>query len=128
MSILPPSIGVQTPRAGRRNRRPAKAAGRCSIRGTPARFVSIPRPIPQSAPTARRRGSAGQPARRSKPRSTPGTNDEEKAAIARLNKAAFEDVIYAPTGFFLAYQAWRKSVGGIVKGPLPFFWGVSKAA
>jgi len=54
--------------------------------------------------------------------------DEEKAAIARLNKAAFEDVVYAPTGFFLAYQAWRKNVGGIVKGPLPFFWGVSKAA
>jgi peptide/nickel transport system substrate-binding protein len=54
--------------------------------------------------------------------------DEEKAAIARLNKAAFEDVVYAPTGFFLAYQAWRNSVGGIVKGPLPFFWGVSKAA
>ena len=54
--------------------------------------------------------------------------NEEKAAIARLNKAAFEDVVYAPTGFFLAYQAWRKNVGGIVKGPLPFFWGVSKAA
>ncbi len=54
--------------------------------------------------------------------------DEEKAAIARLNKAAFEDVVYAPTGFFLAYQAWRKNVGGIVKGPLPFFWGVSKVA
>jgi len=54
--------------------------------------------------------------------------DEEKAAIARLNKAAFEDVVYAPTGFFLAYQAWRKAVGGIVKGPLPFFWGVSKAS
>ncbi len=54
--------------------------------------------------------------------------DEEKAAIARLNKAALEDVVYAPTGFFLAYQAWRKNVDGIVKGPLPFFWGVSKAA
>ena len=54
--------------------------------------------------------------------------DEEKAAIARLNKAAMEDVIYAPTGFFLSYTAWRKNVAGIVKGPLPFFWGVSKTA
>jgi peptide/nickel transport system substrate-binding protein len=52
---------------------------------------------------------------------------EEKAAIARLNKAAMEDVIYAPTGFFLGYQAWRKTVSGVVKGPIPFFWGVSKA-
>jgi peptide/nickel transport system substrate-binding protein len=53
--------------------------------------------------------------------------DEEKAAIRRLNKAALDNVIYAPTGFFLAYQAWRKNVTGIVKGPLPFFWDVAKA-
>jgi peptide/nickel transport system substrate-binding protein len=53
--------------------------------------------------------------------------DEEKAAIRRLNKAALDNVIYAPTGFFLSYQAWRKNVSGIVKGPLPFFWDVAKA-
>jgi peptide/nickel transport system substrate-binding protein len=51
----------------------------------------------------------------------------EKAAIARVNKAALEHVVYAPTGFFMGYQAWRKNVSGVVKGPLPFFWGVSKA-
>ncbi|MCK1514460.1 ABC transporter substrate-binding protein [Bradyrhizobium sp. 190] len=54
--------------------------------------------------------------------------DEEKAAVKRLNKAAIEDVVYAPTGFFLSYTAWRKNVSGIAKGPLPFFWGVSKTA
>jgi peptide/nickel transport system substrate-binding protein len=52
--------------------------------------------------------------------------DEEKAAVRRLSNAAFDDVVYAPLGFFLQYQAWRKNVSGIVKGPLPFFWGVSK--
>jgi peptide/nickel transport system substrate-binding protein len=52
--------------------------------------------------------------------------DAEKAAIARLNRAACEDVIYAPTGFFVTHQAWRSNVTGIVKGPLPFFWRVSK--
>ena len=52
----------------------------------------------------------------------------EKAAIAKLNKAALETVIYAPTGFFLGYQAWRKKVTGVVKGPLPFFWNVAKTA
>jgi peptide/nickel transport system substrate-binding protein len=57
-----------------------------------------------------------------------GNLDEEKAAVSRLNKAALEDVIYAPTGFFLSYTAWRKNVSGIAKGPLPFFWGVSKTA
>jgi len=54
--------------------------------------------------------------------------DEEKAAANRLNKAAFDDVVYVPTGFFLSYTAWRKNVSGVVKGPLPFFWGVSKTA
>jgi peptide/nickel transport system substrate-binding protein len=56
------------------------------------------------------------------------TLDEEKAAIGRLNKAALDGVVYAPTGFFLGYQAWRKNVSGVVKGPLPFFWGVAKTA
>jgi peptide/nickel transport system substrate-binding protein len=54
------------------------------------------------------------------------TLDEEKAIARRLNKAAFDHVVYAPLGFFLQYQAWRKDVTGIVKGPLPFFWGVRK--
>ena len=54
--------------------------------------------------------------------------DDEKAAIGRLNKAALDNVVFAPTGFFLQYQAWRKNVSGVVKGPLPFFWGVSKTA
>jgi peptide/nickel transport system substrate-binding protein len=53
--------------------------------------------------------------------------DEEKAAMAKLNKAAMDNVVYAPTGFYLAYQAWRKNVTGVKSGPLPFFWGVAKA-
>src|SRR5262249_36184755 len=54
--------------------------------------------------------------------------DEGKGAIARVNKAALDAVVFAPTGFFLTYQAWRKNVSGVVKGPLPFFWGVGKIA
>ena len=52
---------------------------------------------------------------------------EEKAAMDRLNKAAVENVVYAPTGFYLGYQAWRKNVTGVTSGPLPFFWNVAKA-
>ena len=52
--------------------------------------------------------------------------EAEKRAIAQVNRAAMEDVVYAPTGFFLTYQGWRRNVSGIQKGPLPFFWGVSK--
>jgi peptide/nickel transport system substrate-binding protein len=46
--------------------------------------------------------------------------------VRRLNKAALDHVVYAPLGVFMRYQAWRKNVIGIVQGPLPFFWGVSK--
>ena len=54
--------------------------------------------------------------------------DEEKAVAARINKAAIDDVVFAPTGFFLGYTAWRKNVSGVTKGPIPLFWGVSKTA
>ncbi len=37
-----------------------------------------------------------------------------------------EDVVYAPTGFFLATRPGAAMSTGIVKGPLPFFWGVAK--
>jgi peptide/nickel transport system substrate-binding protein len=51
----------------------------------------------------------------------------EKVAIAEVNKAAMDDVVYVPTGFFKGYQAWRKNVSGVVKAPFPVFWDVTKA-
>jgi peptide/nickel transport system substrate-binding protein len=53
--------------------------------------------------------------------------DAEKAAVAEMNAAAMAHATYVPTGFYKTYQAWRRSVSGVVGGPLPFFWGVSKA-
>ena len=50
----------------------------------------------------------------------------EKAAMARINQASFENVTFVPTGFFLGYQAWRKTVTGVVKAPFPVFWDVRK--
>ena len=54
--------------------------------------------------------------------------EQEKAAVRRLNRAAFEHVVYAPTGLFMIHQAWRSNLAGVVAGPLPSFWGVSKTA
>ena len=51
----------------------------------------------------------------------------EKAAYAAINKAAFDDVVYAQTGFFLGYQSWNKKLSGVVKAPFPVFWDVKKA-
>ncbi len=54
--------------------------------------------------------------------------EEEKAIAERINRAALEDVVFVPTGFFLAKQAWRSSVKGVVTAPIPVFWETSKAA
>lgn len=53
--------------------------------------------------------------------------DAEKAAMGRLNRAAMENVVYIPSGFFLGYQAWRRNVSGVVRGPIPFPWNVTKS-
>jgi peptide/nickel transport system substrate-binding protein len=54
--------------------------------------------------------------------------DEEKAIARRLNKAALDHVVYAPLGMYLRHFAWRKSLAGVARAPLPLFWGVSKTA
>jgi peptide/nickel transport system substrate-binding protein len=51
----------------------------------------------------------------------------EKAAAQKINRASFENVTYIPTGFFLQYTAWRKTVSGVVKAPFPVFWGLQKS-
>jgi peptide/nickel transport system substrate-binding protein len=53
---------------------------------------------------------------------------EERSAARRLNKAALDHAVYAPLGSYLLHHAWRKNVTGIERGPLPFLWGVAKAA
>ena len=52
--------------------------------------------------------------------------DAEKTIARRLNKAALDHVVYAPLGMYLRHFAWRKNVSGVARGPVPFFWGVSK--
>ena len=54
--------------------------------------------------------------------------EAEKKIIGKVNKIAIDNVVYAPTGFFQGYQAWRKNVSGVVKGPIPFSWDVTKTA
>ena len=51
----------------------------------------------------------------------------EKKAIDELNKAAMDDVVYIPTGFFQFKQAWRSNLSGVVRAPFPVFWDVTKA-
>jgi peptide/nickel transport system substrate-binding protein len=55
------------------------------------------------------------------------TIEQEKEAVAQMNRELFRHVTYIPTGFYLGFQAWRRNVSGVVKGPIPFFWGVAKS-
>jgi peptide/nickel transport system substrate-binding protein len=50
----------------------------------------------------------------------------ERAAVARLNEASMAFMTWVPTGLFMSYQAWRRNLSGIGKGPMPLFWGVAK--
>ena len=52
--------------------------------------------------------------------------EAEKAAVAEVNAALWRHVTYVPTGFYKMYQAWRRSLKGVVGAPIPVFWGVSK--
>ncbi|MEO3474785.1 ABC transporter substrate-binding protein [Roseomonas sp. CAU 1739] len=52
--------------------------------------------------------------------------DAEKVVARQLNADALEHVVFVPTGFYLNKQAWRTSLDGIVAGPLPVFWDVTK--
>jgi peptide/nickel transport system substrate-binding protein len=53
--------------------------------------------------------------------------EEEKGAARRLNKVALDHALFAPLGVCMRHYAWRKSLTGITKGPMPLFWGVSKS-
>jgi peptide/nickel transport system substrate-binding protein len=54
--------------------------------------------------------------------------DAEQAAMRRFNKAALEQVVFAPLGWYLRHYAYRRNLVGVAKAPLPLFWGVSKVA
>ena len=56
-----------------------------------------------------------------------GYPDQYELAQEELSALTAEHVVYVPTGFYYGYQAWRSNVTGIVKAPIPFFWGVAKA-
>jgi peptide/nickel transport system substrate-binding protein len=55
-----------------------------------------------------------------------GTPADAAAAALAVTRATLANVSYIPTGFFQRYQAWRTSLSGIARAPLPLFWGVQK--
>jgi peptide/nickel transport system substrate-binding protein len=54
------------------------------------------------------------------------TPDDAAEAAVAVSRASLAAVTYVPTGFFLRYQAWRTSLSGVGRAPLPLFWDVRK--
>jgi peptide/nickel transport system substrate-binding protein len=54
----------------------------------------------------------------------------DEAELQRLNQQvqarAFETVPFIPLGQYLPSAAWRSNLSGILKGPVPVFWNVTK--
>ncbi|MBV1798097.1 ABC transporter substrate-binding protein [Siccirubricoccus sp. G192] len=54
----------------------------------------------------------------------------DEAELQRLNRQvqarAFETVPFIPLGQYLPSAAWRSNLDGILKGPVPVFWNVTK--
>ncbi|WP_135467540.1 ABC transporter substrate-binding protein [Crenalkalicoccus roseus] len=56
------------------------------------------------------------------------TDEAEMMRLSeRIQARAFETVPFIPLGQYLPSAAWRSSLSGILKGPVPVFWNVSKA-
>jgi peptide/nickel transport system substrate-binding protein len=50
----------------------------------------------------------------------------QKQVAAELQKAAFQEVPYVPTGQFVIPTAYRKNLDGLIVAPVAFLWNVEK--
>ncbi|WP_207481565.1 ABC transporter substrate-binding protein [Arenibaculum pallidiluteum] len=55
------------------------------------------------------------------------TPEAQKEAAVAIQTHAYETVNYIPLGQYTSPAAWRKSLTGIVKAPVPIFWNVKKS-
>jgi peptide/nickel transport system substrate-binding protein len=52
---------------------------------------------------------------------------ERKRLAASIQEEAFSDGMIIPLGQYFQSAAWRKTLSGHLKGPVPLFWNVKKA-
>lgn len=56
-----------------------------------------------------------------------GSLDEQKKIAAELQALAYEEVMYIPLGQYFTPTAWSSKLEGVLEGPAPFFWNISKS-
>jgi peptide/nickel transport system substrate-binding protein len=52
--------------------------------------------------------------------------DEQKKLAMEIQKVAYEEGVYAPIGQYFVPSAWSANLDGVLDGPVPFFWNISK--
>ena len=124
-------LGHGRPAPRLEERRRGRAAGACSTPGMPAPTAPTRRPTSRSAPTARRPGSAGPTARgreggrglvrRQEPRRGEGGDRPPQQGGDGARRSTSRPASSTAT------RPGAATSRGVVKGPLPFFWGVTKA-
>ena len=57
---------------------------------------------------------------------TAGSLDEQKAIAEKIQMIAYEEGMYAPIGQYFVPTAWSSNLEGVLDGPAPFFWNISK--
>ncbi|MGR3603715.1 ABC transporter substrate-binding protein [Sulfitobacter sp.] len=52
--------------------------------------------------------------------------DEQKKIAEEIQKIAYEEGMYAPIGQYFVPAAWSNKLEGVLDGPAPFFWNLTK--
>jgi peptide/nickel transport system substrate-binding protein len=51
---------------------------------------------------------------------------KQKEIATEIQKKAFEDVMWIPTGIYYEPSAYRSNLAGVLKSPFPAFWNIDK--
>ena len=51
---------------------------------------------------------------------------EQKRIAEEIQALAYDEVMYVPLGQYISPTAWRTSLSGVLPGPVPYFWNVTK--
>ena len=51
---------------------------------------------------------------------------KQKEIAAAIQKRAYDDVMWIPTGMYFEPSAWRTNLAGVLKSPFPAFWNIDK--
>ncbi|KPQ08682.1 MAG: peptide/nickel transport system substrate-binding protein [Saliniramus fredricksonii] len=55
------------------------------------------------------------------------TDPEEQVEYARqLQELAYDEVMYVPVGEYIVPASWSANLEGVLDGPAPFFWNITK--